>query len=319
MERRETAGGRAGMARAVNGRVPLVLSICSRFGVVVLLCCLALWTEYLNLKIGYNNARLVELSSGVTMRLFYEFSDALFGFFGEPVAAAQANAGMTWSIRLFGVPFTDPLALLSLALQGRVAEVGFVLGAIIPLALALICGRVFCSYICPASLLFFSIGRLRRRLGDFFYFPEVGANRGLAWGVLCGGLALSLAAGHGVWILILPYFAMGQTIFHSIAFGTLSVALFSLIAFALLDLFLGYQFTCRNVCPTGRLLGRIGSRALVTVRRDASECLDACTACVDVCPFRVNPKLDETRDCSLCGECAVICPTQCLTLGRRKK
>ncbi|MDP7742160.1 MAG: hypothetical protein QGF67_12015 [Lentisphaeria bacterium] len=87
-----------------------------------MLCLLALWTEYLNLKIGYNNPRLVELSSGRTVRMFYEFSDAFFSFFGEPVEMAQRNAGMTWSIRLGGVPFTDPVAALTVFMRnGRMA------------------------------------------------------------------------------------------------------------------------------------------------------------------------------------------------------
>ena len=294
----------------------LALSIVSRFSVVLLLCTLALWTEYLNLKLGYNSARLVELSSGVIMRWVYELSDSFFSLFGDPLTMAERTCGMTWSVRLLGVPFTDPVALLSVFMIDRTPALGFALGALIPIVLAICLGRVFCGFVCPASLLFFSIGRIRSLLGRYLYFPDLHLSRGFAWGVLAGGLLLVPFFGHGVWILVLPYFAMGQTIFHSIAFGTLSVAIASLILFALLDLFAGYQFTCRNLCPTGRLLGAAGSRALLSVRREASLCLDSCTACADVCPFEVDPKRDETRDCSMCGACMAICPTQCLSIGR---
>jgi len=83
-------------------------------------------------------------------------------------------------------------------------------------------------------------------------------------------------------------------------------------------LILGRQFTCRNVCPTGRLLGFVGRKSVFSVRREASRCLEQCQSCVEACPMKVNPKLDETVDCSMCGECLVICPTQCLSLGRKR-
>jgi ferredoxin-type protein NapH len=297
----------------------LISSVVTRAGVLVLLCLLALWTEYLNLKVGYNSARLVELSDGPAMRRFYEISDAFFSTFGDPVETAQKNAGMTWSIRLGGIPFTDPVAALSVLARKHSLPLGFALGLVAPLGLALLFGRVFCSYICPASLLFFAIARIRRLLSRFFLFPDITLNRGLAWGVLCGGLVAAVLWGHGLWSLVLPYFSIGQTIFHGLAFGTLSITVVSVAVFCLADLLFGYQFTCRNLCPTGRLLGTIGSRSLVTVRRDSSACLDSCTACGDICPLKAFPKKDDTRDCSLCGECLVICPGNCLSVGMAKR
>ena len=301
--------------RVESGRFLVFFSIATRLTVVVLLCTLALMTEYLNLKMAYNNPRLVELSSGKTMRLFYETADRFFSFVGDPMEKAQTNGGMTWSIRLMGVPFTDPVAALSVLAKDHQLKLGFTLGLIAPMTLALTFGRAFCSYICPASLLFFAIARIRRWLGRWFYFPDLSLNHGFAWGIMAGGLAIAVLTGHGVWTLILPYFAIGQTLFHGIAMGTLSIALGSVLLFAALDFFFGRQFTCRYICPTGRLLGFIGRRSLFTIRRDAQECLSSCNSCAEVCPMKISPKLDETVDCSICGECMVICPTRCLSIG----
>ncbi len=306
------------MNAASRGRLLLFLSVLSRALVLALLSTLALWTEYSNLKLAYNNPRLVELSSGKWMRLFYEWSDAFFSQFGDPAEVARTFGGMTWSIRILGLPFTDPVAALSLLAKSHAWTWSIALGLIVPLALALLFGRVFCSYVCPASLLFFVISRLRRVLEKAFYFPDLSASRGLAWGVLAGGLVAAVAYGHGVWVLILPYFAMGQTIFHGIAFGTLSVGVGAVGFFALVDLTLGRQFSCRYLCPTGRLLGAIGRKAPISIRRDATRCRDKCNSCTVVCPLGVDPKRDETIDCSLCGECATVCPTRCLTFGRSR-
>ncbi len=302
-----------------SGRLLLIISIISRIGVVTILCSLALLTHYHNLKSAYNHPRLVELSSGKTARLAYEYTDNFLSLFGEPEVEARKSGGMTWSIRLAGVPFTDPIAALSVLAKNHRWKLGFALGLIIPLSLAFVFGRVFCSYICPASLLFFTISRIRKLLSPIFYFPDIKLNRGFSWGILVGGLILAVYFSHGIWIFILPYFAVGQTIYAGIASGTLSVALASLILFSALDLFLGKQFTCRYVCPTGRLLGFIGRKSPITIQRDSSTCIDTCQSCIDVCPMKVQPKYDQSIDCSICGECLTVCPPQCLSIGLRKK
>ena len=222
---------------------------------------------------------------------------------------------MTWSIRVFGIPFTDPVAALSVASRNGRLPIEMALGLLIPVSIALLFGRVFCSYVCPASLLFFTIARLRRRLRHVFYFPELTAPRGLAWGVLVGGLIAAWITGHGIWTLLLPYFGIGQTLFHALAFGTLSLAVGGVIVFALIDLCLGRHFTCRFLCPTGRLLGACGHKSAVRIRRDADACLEKCTNCITICPLQVKPKHDETIDCSLCGECLIVCPGKCLSIG----
>jgi ferredoxin-type protein NapH len=299
-----------------TGRRLMGLSVVTRVMVLVMLCTFAMWTEYSNLKLGYNNPRLVELASGPVVRTFYEASDGFLGLFGDPAEVVRRNGGMTWSVRVMGVPFTDPMAALSLLAKDHRLPLGFAAGLVLPLGLALVFGRVFCSYICPASLMFFAINRFRRLASRYFYFPEGPSPRPVAWGVLAGGLVMAVLYGHGVWVFILPYFAIGQTIFGAVAFGVLSVAAGSLVFFALVDLAMGDSYTCRTFCPTGRLLGLLGRKAPVSVRRDAPRCLDGCNACTSICHLRVSPRLDETRDCSLCGECLVACPTACLSVGK---
>ena len=95
------------------GWLLLTSSILTRGVALLLLCLLALMTYYLNLKQAYNNPRLVELSHGSVARTAYELADNSFAYFGDPLEIAQTNGGMTWSIRIAGVPFTDPVASLS--------------------------------------------------------------------------------------------------------------------------------------------------------------------------------------------------------------
>ena len=78
-----------------TGWIMLIVSILTRMGVVILLCLLALMTEYLNLKQAYNNPRLVELSHGPKARAAYEAAEKFLGRFGDPLEVAQTNGGMT--------------------------------------------------------------------------------------------------------------------------------------------------------------------------------------------------------------------------------
>ncbi len=305
--------------RFPSGMVLLLTSVVTRVGVLLLLCGIAWNTIYINFKVAHNNARLVELSAGSTTRFFYERAEAFFGLFGDPLLIAQSSGGMTWSIRLMGVPFTDPIAALTVLSRGHGLELGFALGLLVPLLLALLFGRVFCSYICPASLLFFTIGRLRRACRRFLLLPEITLNRGVAWGLLLGGLGATWLFGQGLWALLLPYLAVGHTLFQGLAFGVLSAGIGAILVFALLDMVFGSQFTCRNLCPTGRLLGAIGSRPLVRLHRHAPACPSRCNSCATICPMGVNPRADETRDCSLCGECLVVCPVNCLHVGVKSR
>jgi len=299
------------------GKKLLYLSLATRISVLLLISFFAAMNIFLNYKSGYNSARLVSLSSGPLAGGLYWMMDGFLSLFGNSATILQSSGGMTWSIRIFGFPFTDPVAAMSFFIKNRSFETGFFLGLAVPVTLAAVFGRVFCSYICPASLLFFFTSRIRRLIEPYFFLPRISLSSGFAWGMLFGGLLTAYFFGHGIWTLILPYFAMGQVIFHGIAFGTISAVMLSIIFYALLDLFLGQQFTCRYVCPTGRLLGFIGKRAFVSVRRDPASCLPKCNSCAEVCPMGVSPRMDETVNCTLCGECMVICPGNCLKPGQR--
>lgn len=302
-----------------NGLYIVLFSVFTRLGLLILIALFAFWTEYLNLKVGYNHPRLVELSQGKAMRIFYEMSDGFFSLFGDPLTVMKTNAGMTWSIRIMGFTFTDPINFLSVSLKGNPFSWGFAGGLIGPLLLLLIFNRAFCSFICPASLLFYCIARIRRFLNKFLLLPKIKIEGGFGWGVLLAGLICAYIFTHGVWSLILPYFAIGQTIFQGIAFGTISITVWAISFFVFVDLVCNEYFTCRNICPTGKLLGFLGKRSLYRVKKDESKCLTSCDSCNAICPFEAKPKQQSNENCSLCGECLVACPTGCLTIGKTNK
>jgi NAD-dependent dihydropyrimidine dehydrogenase PreA subunit len=70
------------------------------------------------------------------------------------------------------------------------------------------------------------------------------------------------------------------------------------------------NFWCRYLCPYGALLGLLSAIAPVTVRRDASACVN-CGACARACPNCVSvntKKRMNSPECMSCYSCVHACP-----------
>ena len=76
---------------------------------------------------------------------------------------------------------------------------------------------------------------------------------------------------------------------------------------------------CRHLCPLGALLGLAGRFSLLGRVVDESKCIH-CGRCDQVCPLdavRGNHLATDTSRCQLGLECADVCPTGAISLGRR--
>ncbi len=62
--------------------------------------------------------------------------------------------GNTWSGTFWSLELSDPLAALDQAAAGLTLYWPFLLTALVPIALTVVFGRIFCGWICPATLLF---------------------------------------------------------------------------------------------------------------------------------------------------------------------
>ena len=73
-------------------------------------------------------------------------------------------SGSLFALDLGGLPFADPVAALQVAVGGFAPAPRLLLGAVLSLGLALLLGRVFCSWICPYGFLSELVSSLRRRV-----------------------------------------------------------------------------------------------------------------------------------------------------------
>ena len=212
--------------------------------------------------------------------------------------------------------------------------------------LTLVCGRIYCSVVCPLGVLqdvFAWLGKKAKK-NRYTYSKEVTWLRYLLLAVMVA----ALAAGMGTVVqLLAPYSAFGRIAtlllqplwqvgnnalaslserYDSYAFYTVEVWMRSMpvfiIALATLVLLVvlawrGGRTYCNSVCPVGTVLSFLARFSLFKVRFDTNKCKNCslCTkSCKAACIDFKNHKVDYSR-CVVCGDCIAKCKFGALSLS----
>lgn len=242
--------------------------------------------------------------------------------------------GSLFSLHFFGLPFADPVAALQVAAEGMLTAGALLWGAVCSLVLALLLGRVFCSWVCPygflSELLYGVAARWTRR--DAGPRRETSsAQHAMAFAVkgfmLMAGLSLVILVEYPVLNMLgMP----GELSLVPVLVWQGAGAIFLLSALGLpvvalvLEAISGKRLWCRYVCPQSVLLGAaalcLPAKAPgLRIGWTASRC--SCRGevpCRAACPLQLNPRrLDgpERRDCTVCGECLRVCESRGGALG----
>ncbi|MCP4499890.1 MAG: 4Fe-4S binding protein [Deltaproteobacteria bacterium] len=283
-----------------------------------------------NFKVAHNSRRLVGLMEGEFTGLVYGINDDFLNLFGKSKDVSLQWVGSHAASSVFGLPVADPsLAIghsLTTLAQGGSLFGGMLLGAIIPLVVALILGKVFCSHLCPARL-FFEFGQGVRagleRLG--VELPRWQPRMRLGAFVFLGCVVGSLLGGGSIWLFFLPHAALGVATHLLIGASMTSVLWTYLIALWFFDVLFAPGTFCHSFCPTGFLLenaGRFSPLHLInpSLRSKPAEsgappkvtpCPASCHQCEIACPYSLSPKTDDVSSaCDHCGKCVQVCPQE---------
>ncbi len=239
----------------------------------------------------------------------------------ETLGRVQGNH---WSAKLFGVSWTDPLAAFESLSAARKVTVTLVAGLILPVALTLVFGRVFCSWICPAGLLFDVADGIRSWLPGATQRRDVRFWRGNKYVLLAAGLAVSFVLGAPLLGFFYPPALMGreigqmvQSFFEGLAGGggrvggfVLTGASVFLLGVVLVELSVSRRMWCRYLCPGGALYSLLGRKRAVGLKNELTLCT-RCTDCVPACPMGLNPMNNQFGpECDLCLGCRVVCQSR---------
>ena len=287
---------------------------CLQLGSLLGLVWVAFGGWWRNYKIAHNNSRLVGLVEGEFMGEVYALNERFLELFGESFASSLNFLGMHWSSTVAGIESVDPTLLMAQVAATGSFSAELAGAAAVPVFLALIAGRIFCSHICPARLVF-EIGELIRRglkrRGVTLWDIQVDAQYG-GW-VLLGGLIASALGGSVIWLFVLPYVSLGAGLFLLVTTQAASLLLGVMGFWLLIDVLFAPGLFCGSVCPTGFLLQRLGWFRVFALRTkpEPAPCPTGCTACTRACPYGISSR-DARKDpaCDNCGRCVSACPAQ---------
>ncbi len=233
----------------------------------------------------------------------------------DPQAFLDSNKGTFWSMRLGGVELTDPLAAAEATAASRQIHLPLLFAILIPVALTLILGKVFCSWLCPAGLLFEITGKLRGLL-RFAELPpgEVEFSKTNKYVLLFVGLALAAGLGLPLFSLVYPPAVMSR-LAHAWIFGTAAAGMLTLMALMVaIELLVSPRWWCRTMCPGGALYGIFGWSRVLRIKLNAVKCT-GCKDCEPVCEPGLNPVLESSSiECDNCMVCIRHCPEDALVL-----
>jgi len=269
----------------------------------------ALSAHWRNFKEAHNSKRIVGLMTNEFNAVLYDWNTRFLSLFGDPAEVSDGFLGGPWAAEVFGLPLTDPWNVASVTVQSGFPPLAMLLGALVPLVLALLLGKVFCSFLCPARLAFEVSSAMRlglQRIGlilPAYSLPRVGLGVGL------GALGFSAFAGAAIFHLVLPYLALSAAIHQVVLGGVVGTLAVWVGLLVLADMLLVPGQVCRSLCPTGALLEEVGRRPALVLASDGTECPTGCNLCQRACPYGLFPGADEHRPgCDSCGRCTPVCP-----------
>jgi len=287
-----------------------------QLGVVSFVIWSALGGVWRNYKVAHNNARLVGLMAGDGWATLYDLNERALSLWGEPLRASFDFLGMPWAATVLGVATADPLFVLGNALSSRHVSPSLLAALVVPLGIAAIFGKVFCSHLCPMRLAFELGGLIRGgllRLG--IRLPHLKSKLRFGGWVLLGAAAGTLLSSGAIWLFVLPYVGLSASLFMLITAGTTGGLAAVPVFWLTVDTLLAPGFFCHNLCPQGFVLELFGRFSLLRLKKGGeTACPDTCRACEQVCPYVLSPR-EETHlpACDNCGSCVRVCPQRKLS------
>ncbi len=266
--------------------------------------------ENLNKKSNYTRWRFLILFGAFLLIAITPFLNSQFQFNFIQGWFQSLSIGRLW--------FVSPLEGIESILTSKKLYGPLLIGMFIPVVLALLLGRVFCSWICPISffsevidkIIFFITKKKFRK-------EKKGLSRKTFWFALIGELLLTLVIGAPIFVFLSPPGLVGREIMVFTIFHTLAIEGIVVIVVLMLHLY-DKRFFCKYLCPLGALLSLIGIRRRLIVEKNEDECIK-CGLCKKACPISLNPQKGESLSpyCWNCGLCIDKCKANALSFKWR--
>ena len=223
--------------------------------------------------------------------------------------------GTLYSLSIGELDIVDPVLAMQTILLTKAVYVPLLFAVIVPLGVALIFGRVFCSWICPKNTFSDWLDMLAARLSKRFRRPRTPAtvknpSPMILWGILAALLLV-------VWVFDVPllgYLSLPGIISSQIAQAIMNsgvgLELGLVVLILAIEVVLARRFWCTFLCPVGAFISLFRTKRTLKLCYAPSRC--ACESgkapCQSACPLALTPKRDDAYPyCLNCGACVSAC------------
>ena len=221
--------------------------------------------------------------------------------------------GWYQSIGIGSLWFVSPLEGLESLLITKAVYMPSLIGMIIPLTVAFLLGRVFCSWVCPVTFFLELFDRIRKFVSRRKWLQNrLVVAKHVLWFTLISELLLSMIIGAPLFVFLSPPGLVGREIMMLVFFRTFALEGILLLLILFLEL-VTRRFFCRSFCPLGALLALVGQKRKLRVQVVPDKCIH-CGICTKSCPMGLVPELNEgcSAYCWNCAACIDSCPSQAL-------
>ena len=224
--------------------------------------------------------------------------------------------GTLYSITIFSIDIVDPAMALQTTLLTREFIEVLIVGIIIPIVLAGIFGKVFCSWMCP----FNTLSEYWQKLTSKFFrkryrkiklqVKDENPNPVIFWSILISFFVVSIILDFPLITFLSAPGIISSEISHFIMGMGLGLELLFVLLIIFLEGIIFKRYWCKYVCPVGGVLSIFRFRKTLQLHYNPEVCSCATNSepCSLSCPLDLSPKSKNLYPyCFNCGECIKIC------------